>query len=242
MEAPLVNSPALGEKSLPILELDATVFNQEQLQAHLQAITCPQPHIALAGRSNVGKSSLLNALARRKQLARISSTPGKTRSINFFKVRPDDFLLVDLPGYGYAKRAHSERKTWGELIVNYLLDTPELCAILLLLDSRLPPQQADLDMVAFAQRHGLPLVGVLTKADKCNQHERSVRQKQWATYLRGHLPLAVSVKNNLGINALWQTIREQVAEARLELAEIQPDVARAPDQACSEPGHVFVES
>ena len=138
-----------------------------------------EAQIALAGRSNVGKSSLVNALARRKQLAKISATPGKTRSINFYRVAPDGFSLVDLPGYGYAKCSQEERKSWAKLIEYYLTNTPTLKALALLLDCRIPPQALDRDLADFARGHGIPLLPVLTKADKCTQVERSKRQRLW---------------------------------------------------------------
>ena len=96
----------------PTLELLATLYTLDQLKSYVH----DRPQIALAGRSNVGKSSLINALARRKKLAKVSSEPGKTRSVNLFEVKPDGFCLTDLPGYGYARRGHEERRSWAELI------------------------------------------------------------------------------------------------------------------------------
>ena len=136
----------------PTLTLEATTFNKPQLQEPLSVLEQRQEaQIALAGRSNVGKSSLVNALARRKQLAKISATPGKTRSINFYRVAPDGFSLVDLPGYGYAKCSQEERKSWAKLIENYLTNTPTLKALALLLDCRIPPQALDRDLADFAR-------------------------------------------------------------------------------------------
>ena len=152
-------------ESPPVLELAATLFTPEQMRAAVP----DAPQIALAGRSNVGKSSLLNALAGRRQLARVSSTPGKTRSVNLFKVLPDGFYLADLPGYGYARRSRKERGAWEELIENYLLRNAGLKSVVLLLDCRLPPQESDRLLADFARARGLPVLPVLTKADKCNQ-------------------------------------------------------------------------
>lgn len=188
---------------LPTLELAATLFTLEQLRAALPDTV----QIALAGRSNVGKSSLINALARRRQLAKISATPGKTRSVNLFRVVPDGFCLTDLPGYGYARRGREERRAWGKLIENYLCQSQGLRAVALLLDCRLPPQAADRAMVDFARVHGLRLVPVLTKADKCNQRERSARQKEWAPMLGGDMALPVSARTGLGLPALWALLR-----------------------------------
>ena len=145
----------------PTLTLEATTFNKPQLQEQLSVLEQRQEaQIALAGRSNVGKSSLVNALARRKQLAKISATPGKTRSINFYRVAPDGFSLVDLPGYGYAKCSQEERKSWAKLIEYYLTNTPTLKALALLLDCRIPPQALDRDLADFARGHGIPLLPV----------------------------------------------------------------------------------
>lgn len=194
---------AEGRSADPTLELVGTLFTLEQLRAAVPDV----PQIAMAGRSNVGKSSLINALARRRQLARISSTPGKTRSVNLFRVTPDGFCLTDLPGYGYARRGKQERKAWGMLIETYLKETPLLKAVALLLDCRLPPQEVDRAMVDFARAHNLTLLPVLTKSDKCNQRERAARQKEWAQHLRGVLPLPVSAKTGLGIHTLWAQLR-----------------------------------
>ena len=184
------------ERDSPTLTLEATTFNKPQLQEQLSVLEQRQEaQIALAGRSNVGKSSLVNALARRKQLAKISATPGKTRSINFYRVAPDGFSLVDLPGYGYAKCSQEERKSWAKLIEYYLTNTPTLKALALLLDCRIPPQALDRDLADFARGHGIPLLPVLTKADKCTQVERSKRQQEWSRLLNGIMPLPVSSKD-----------------------------------------------
>ena len=192
----------------PTLTLEATTFNKPQLQEQLSVLEQRQEaQIALAGRSNVGKSSLVNALARRKQLAKISATPGKTRSINFYRGAPDGFSLVDLPGYGYAKCSQEERKSWAKLIEYYLTNTPTLKALALLLDCRIPPQALDRDLADFARGHGIPLLPVLTKADKCTQVERSKRQQEWSRLLNGIMPLPVSSKDMRGVDALWSELR-----------------------------------
>jgi len=205
------SSSAVVSEAVPqsTLELTATLYTLAQLREALPDV----PQLALAGRSNVGKSSLLNALARRRQLAKVSSTPGKTRSVNLFRVIPEGFCLTDLPGYGYARRGKAERRQWGELIENYLTRTPQLRAVVLLLDCRLPPQDSDLAMVDFARAHGLTLIPVLTKADKCNQRERAARQKEWALRLAGQPPLTVSSRSGLGIGTLWERLRRAAGEA-----------------------------
>lgn len=188
----------------PTLELLATLYTLEQLEEASHDL----PQIALAGRSNVGKSSLINALARRKKLAKVSSEPGKTRSVNLFKVNPDGFCLTDLPGYGYARRGHEERRNWAALIQKYLEETPSLRALVLLIDCRIPVQESDRLMADFARSRKLPVIAVLTKADKCTLKERSAQQKTWETILGGRRPLPVSAVTRLGIDELWRMLRE----------------------------------
>lgn len=190
--------------SEPVLELLATLYTLEQLED----ASHDMPQIALAGRSNVGKSSLINALARRKKLAKVSSEPGKTRSVNLFLVRPDGFCLTDLPGYGYARRGHEERRNWAALIQKYLEETPSLRALVLLIDCRIPVQESDRLMADFARSRKLPVIAVLTKADKCTLKERSAQQKTWENILGGRRPLPVSAVTRLGIDELWRMLRE----------------------------------
>lgn len=183
----------------PTLELEATAFTPEQFRD-------PQTtQIALAGRSNVGKSSLINALAGRRQLAKTSAAPGKTRSINYYRALPQNFLLVDLPGYGYAQCSKAERARWAALIHRYLESTPGLAGLVLLLDCRLPPQKADIDLAIFARQRRLVLLPVLTKADKCTRAEQSARQKEWEALLH-RCPLLTSASKRQGMDALWQEL------------------------------------
>ena len=190
--------------SEPTLELLATLYTLEQLED----ASHDMPQIALAGRSNVGKSSLINALARRKKLAKVSSEPGKTRSVNLFLVRPDGFCLTDLPGYGYARRGHEERRNWAALIQKYLEETRTLRALALLIDCRIPVQQSDRMMAEFARSRKLPVIAVLTKADKCTLKERSSQQKTWEAILGGQKPVVVSAVTKMGLDELWKRLRE----------------------------------
>ncbi len=192
------------------LELEHTIY----LTGQLKEFDLPQ--IALAGRSNVGKSSLINALAGRKKLAKISATPGKTRSLNFYRVAPLDYYLVDLPGYGYARCSKSEREKWGELINSYLTGCRELKALLLLIDCRLPPQKPDMELAAYARQHNMTTLPVLTKADKCTQRERSARASEWRAILESEPPLLVSSVTGLGLDNLWKRLN---ALARPEYQE-----------------------
>lgn len=132
---------------------------------------CPEsglPEFAFIGRSNVGKSSLINLLMGAKNLAKTSSEPGKTRLINHFLVN-EEWFLVDLPGYGYAKVLRSSREKWMQFIRRYLLERPNLTCVMVLLDIRLEPQQNDLEFMAWLGENGIPFVMVFTKADKLSK-------------------------------------------------------------------------
>jgi len=123
------------------------------------------PEVAFAGRSNVGKSSLLNTLVRRKSFARVSRTPGRTREINFFRVN-NTFVLVDLPGYGYARISKAKKAEWRPMIESYLRRTTQLRGLVLLLDIRREPSDDDRAMLDFLAELGVPTIVALTKADK----------------------------------------------------------------------------
>lgn len=126
--------------------------------------------IAIAGRSNVGKSSLINLLLNRKSLARVSGSPGKTRTINFYDVN-DDFRIVDLPGYGYAKESRSTIENWGGMIESYLSDRPNLVKTIQLVDVRHPPTAQDIQMYEWMRHYRLDGLVVATKADKLSKAE-----------------------------------------------------------------------
>lgn len=217
-----IESNKFEEFKFPQLVLEQTLYTLAQLKnAAPNAV-----HIALAGRSNVGKSSLINALARRRQLAKVSATPGKTRSVNLYKVEPHGFYLTDLPGYGYAKRSKAEREIWANLIEKYLIECENLAAVAILLDCRLEPQDTDKMMVQFALAHQIPIIPVLTKADKCSQKERSERISQWTVLIPRGEPLAVSSQTGMGLEKLWKkliAIAENSAFARLPAEEKQEE-------------------
>jgi len=185
------------------------------------------PEIAFAGRSNVGKSSLLNKLMNRRNLARTSSTPGCTRQINFFSVRSAQGMhasLVDLPGYGYAKRSKEERKLWADLIDGYLLERPTLRAVALLVDVRRGLEADDLDLLEMlatgsAESRGQPAtVIVATKLDKLRSGERK------AALLKIKAPgasvLGFSTELPETASALWQNLERRAG------LEAQPLVSR----------------
>jgi len=130
---------------------------------------CPQddvPDFAFIGRSNVGKSSLINMLCNHKNLAKTSSKPGKTQLINHFSINDKQWYLVDLPGYGYARTSKTNREQWEGMIVNYLCERENLYCIFVLIDSRLEPQKIDLEFIDWLGEQGLPFVLAFTKTDK----------------------------------------------------------------------------
>jgi GTP-binding protein len=131
-----------------------------------------RPEIVFVGRSNVGKSSLLNSLCSRKGLAKTSSTPGKTRLINYFIINKA-LYFVDLPGYGYAKVGQSERESWGKLLTGYIQKRQEIALVVALIDSRHPGMASDLEMMEFLDYCGRPFGIALTKWDKLTQAEKS---------------------------------------------------------------------
>ncbi len=128
------------------------------------------PEFAFIGRSNVGKSSLINLLTNRKDLAKTSGKPGKTQTINHFKVN-DAWYLVDLPGYGYAGVSRTARKGWGAMIENYLLKRENLYCTFVLMDARHEPQKKDIEFLTWLGERGIPLAAVLTKSDKLKRNE-----------------------------------------------------------------------
>lgn len=151
------------------------------------------PEYAFIGRSNVGKSSLVNMLVGINKLARVSNTPGRTRNVEHFKVWPDRpsgieaWLLADLPGYGFAKVSKTEREAWKRMIDNYLLRRENLQCVFVLIDSRLEPQRNDLDMIQWLGDNGVPFVLVFTKSDKLGTNQviasvalfKRVMKKTW---------------------------------------------------------------
>ncbi|PKN42305.1 MAG: YihA family ribosome biogenesis GTP-binding protein [Deltaproteobacteria bacterium HGW-Deltaproteobacteria-18] len=184
--------------------LEKTIYTIDQLGE------MPLPQLALAGRSNVGKSSLLNKLTGRKNLAKISSTPGKTRSLNFYRVSPEEFYLVDLPGYGYARCSKTEREKWATLINRYLKNNPRLFGVVALLDSRLPPQALDIELITYIRAQGMDVFPVMTKADKCKQPVRSANQAAWQRLLGTEKPpLLISSHSGMNIDKLWQFFLEK---------------------------------
>jgi GTP-binding protein len=170
------------------------------------------PEVAFAGRSNVGKSSLLNRLVRRKAFARVSHTPGRTREINFFKVN-DRFVLVDLPGYGYAKISKARKAEWLPLIEGYLRQAPMLRGVVQLLDVRHPASNDDLQMLDFLAEVGVPTIVALTKIDKLRPRELPERMRELA------LQLQLDEEQMIPFSATTNVGRDDLAAAVVSLVE-----------------------
>ena len=136
-----------------------------------------RPEFVFSGRSNVGKSSLINKLCQRKSLARVSATPGKTATINFYRV--DNVYFVDLPGYGYAKVAGTERRRWDELINRYFDEMRQRALLIQLLDCRHAPSADDMQMLEYLRFHRIPYIVALTKADKLKKSQLGATQQQF---------------------------------------------------------------
>lgn len=162
---------------------------------------------AFAGRSNAGKSSMINALLNRKRLVKISSTPGKTQLINFFLIN-DAFMFVDLPGFGYAKVPKAVKKKWGNMVETYLKQRQYLKGLVLLMDIRRLPRQEELDLLGWLDLYCLPAVIVLTKADKLSKSKQKHQQNAIAKTLgvSSDRLLIFSAKTRQGKDALWRAI------------------------------------
>lgn len=172
---------------------------------------CPvdgEPEIAFVGRSNVGKSSLLNKLLNRRHLVRISSSPGKTQLINFFHIN-EQFFLVDLPGYGYAKVSKDVQATWGPMIERYLIERTPLALVVQLVDIRHPPSREDALMHEWLAHIGRPCLIVATKADKISRGVHEKHRKVIRTVLKlsdTDRIILSSAEKGLGIAELWEAL------------------------------------
>jgi GTP-binding protein len=169
-----------------------------------------KPQIALAGRSNVGKSSIINALLHRKNLVKTSVTPGKTQLVNFFLIN-EKFYFVDLPGYGYARVPQAVTEAWAPMIEGYLKDSLTLAAVVVLLDSRRMPDERDIRLTAWLRQNNIPVVYALTKIDKLNRQEKDRARRDIGSLLGITEELVLtSAKGGQGIKELWGEIRNRL--------------------------------
>lgn len=192
-------------------------FNSAEFYAaygeYKQLPPAEKTEFAFAGRSNVGKSSLINKIFNRKSLARVSSVPGKTATINFYKV--DNCFMVDLPGYGYAKIAKSDKLRWSSLIEGYLMSGRDIALIFQLIDMRHPPSADDLHMINFMIDNELPFVIIFTKADKLNKTERAARMEGFRKeieYFDDITTVEFSAVTGEGVEKIRSIIEEVSAE------------------------------
>ena len=170
-----------------------------------------RPEIAFLGRSNVGKSSLINSLLQRKGLARTSNTPGRTQSINYFLIN-DEFYFVDLPGYGYAKVSKSMRSDWGVMAEEYLSQREQLVLCVQLIDSRHDPTRLDLQLNEWLNFNGKPHVAVATKSDKLSGNQLSKQLKVIRTALKFSEVIAYSSETGKGRDEVWKNIQASIEQ------------------------------
>jgi len=172
------------------------------------------PQIPIAGRSNVGKSSFINCLAGKKNLARTSSRPGKTRSINFYFIKRFKGYLVDLPGYGYAKTSKKEREKWARMVDEYFKKNhSHIKAVILLIDSRISPQEADITLFNYIKNKGYLTIPILTKIDKASMSLRTKAKNFWMDFSGlSEPPILFSAKTSTGKGKVLELIYSMLSQ------------------------------
>ena len=168
------------------------------------------PEIVFAGRSNVGKSSLINRLAGNEKLARTSSTPGKTQSINFYRINRS-FMFVDLPGFGYAKAPKEEIRQWKQLVERYFEQRPAVVLALQLVDARMPPTRLDLQLSGWIERLEIPRMIVATKSDKLSGNQKAIQMRLISGSLSGQPVTMSSAKTGAGCREIWERVLKAAA-------------------------------
>jgi GTP-binding protein len=177
-----------------------------------------KPEVAFAGRSNVGKSSLINVLVNRKKIARTSSRPGRTQAINFFDL-DGRLYLVDLPGYGYARVPLAVKKSWGTMVETYLRKRPNLRAVVVILDIRRDPSSGDMDLLDWLERYEIRSIIVLTKSDKLSRSQTLTRAgliKSKLTKISSDRPVVFSAKTRVGKAEIWEEIDRVIKAENLQ--------------------------
>jgi GTP-binding protein len=167
----------------------------------------PLPEIAFLGRSNVGKSSLINSLLATRGLARTSSTPGRTQALNFFVIE-EKFRFVDLPGFGYARVPEKIRSSWGQMVTNYLANRTQLVLSIQIVDSRHEPTKQDLQLHEWLEHFARPRLIVATKSDKLSNNELRKNIEHARRMFHEDTPIIYSAKTGAGRDQVWQAIRE----------------------------------
>jgi len=196
------------------------VNTAEYILSYVDWRKCPKsnfPEYAFIGRSNVGKSSLINMITQRKALAKVSNTPGKTQCINFFDIN-NDWHLVDLPGYGYAKTSKTNRVKWMQMIKSYMENREQLTMVFQLIDSRIPPQRIDIEFLNWMGKKGIPFAIVYTKNDhpKKNRNNRKAFEKE---LLKSWEELPLSFITSSAKNVGGEQIMKLIAETNQSLLD-----------------------
>jgi GTP-binding protein len=168
------------------------------------------PEVVFAGRSNVGKSSLINRLAGKEKLARTSSTPGKTQSINFYRLNRA-FFFVDLPGYGYARAGKGAVQQWNRLIEQYFRTRNPIVLVIQLIDSRMPPTDSDLQLAAWLRKLAVPFMLVSTKADKLSHNQQREQSRVISNSFGGQSVVMSSAKTGAGCKDIWKQVLQATA-------------------------------
>ena len=198
----------------------------EFVSSYVDIISLPVdnlPEIAMVGRSNVGKSSLINKVVNRKNLAKSSSTPGKTRTINYY-VLNSEWYMVDLPGYGFARVSKAEREKWGKMIEKYLSNRGQLRGVVQLLDIRHPPTENDIKMKQWLEHYEIPILLVATKTDKVSRNEKNKNIaiiKKTLNLSLDQLPIAFSAESGEGLAEVKEALEEILKNPEPE-QEINP--------------------
>lgn len=225
--APELDAPAvigISEDNSPVIAKNPEItYRKNMLIKSSQFITSavkpsqyPEPsfpEVAFAGRSNVGKSSLLNILVNRKSLVKTSKTPGRTQLINFFLVN-ESLFLVDLPGYGYAKVPAAVKRTWGPMIETYLSERQTLSSVVLIMDIRRRPKEHEFNFIDWLMARHLPCIPILTKTDKLSK-TRQMQQRFAIAKLLDMAPdqlILFSAKNRSGLTKIWHAIEHHLKD------------------------------
>ena len=178
------------------------------------------PQNAFVGRSNVGKSSSINTLLNRKKIARVSQTPGKTRTINFYKIN-SEFYFVDLPGYGYAKLSKEEKSSWGKVMEEYFINSKNLIHVFILVDIRHEPKEDDVLMLDFVRHYGIPVSIIATKSDKVTRNDAAISKRTIKSKMKleGERILPISALKKTGVEEIWNHVLEIYRENGYEISE-----------------------
>ena len=178
------------------------------------------PQIAFVGRSNVGKSSSINTLLNRKKIARVSQTPGKTRTINFYKIN-SEFYFVDLLGYGYAKLSKEEKSSWGKVMEEYFINSKNLIHVFILVDIRHEPKEDDVLMLDFVRHYGIPVSIIATKSDKVTRNDAAISKRTIKSKMKleGERILPISALKKTGVEEIWNHVLEIYRENGYEISE-----------------------